>query len=315
MTNFKKFWTLASTTVIVAMLFAITSTAAYAQTGTSTPAETKQEDTKKEKDQRQIERDQWSIYYAQQIPKYTFHLDSNKNEPLKLNPGAKLRTWNPIRIGNNHGELFIWTKNGRAVLAGSILSYELGPDQRRVAHEFHSFSEEKITGIRDGSAIEMSAPGVVFRPIEGAPKPGKSRAQRMVQLRRLSKSFNATTLLNGETTQPLHPLNQPIYRYETKTVNDDGAIFAYVTGTDPELLVAIETRETKEGIQWHFAAGRFTDLPITLKYKNQQVWNFNEEQNYVGGYTVEHGIDFQPFMPRIEVEAKNDNEEAKKEDK
>ena len=272
----------------------------------------------KEKDQRQIERDQWTIYYAQQIPKYTFHLESNKDEALKVNPEAKLRYWNPIRIGNNHGELFIWTHKGRAVLAGSILSYELDAEQRRVAHEFHSFSQEKITGVRGSTKIEMSAPGVKFKPISDAPKPGKSRAQRMVQLRRLAKSFDATTLLNNETTQPLRPLSQPIYRYETKEINEDGAIFAYVTGTDPELLVAIETRQTKDGVQWHFAAGRFSDLPITLNYKKEAVWKFNEEDSYVGGYTVQHGIDFQPYMPEVEVEAKSSTEKAekaKKEDK
>jgi hypothetical protein len=75
-----------------------------------------------------------------------------------------------------------------------------------------------------------------------------------------------------------------------------------VTGTDPELLVAIESRATKDGPKWHFAAARFTDLPITLSYKKASVWKFNEQSAYSGGYSCTHGIDFQPSMPTVEEE-------------
>lgn len=265
-----------------------------------TTAIQKQNDEKK--DQLQIERDLWTIYYAQQIPKYKFFLESDTETPLEVSSDAKLRYWNSIRAGNNHGELFIWTHNGRCVLAGSILSYVFTTTERRVAHEFHSFSSEKIVGQRDASPIEMSAPGVVFKPVPGAKPPAKSRALRLVQLRRLAKSFEASTMSTEGVSQPLRALSQPIFRYETKEVSDDGAIFAYVTGTDPEVLVAIESRQTDDGPQWVYGAARFTDFPITLKYKDKSVWEFNEEANYVGGYTVEHGIDLQPYAPNVEQE-------------
>jgi len=255
-----------------------------------------------EKDQRQIERDLWTTYYAQQIPKYTFYLESDQKTPLEVKSDAKLRYWNSVRAGNNHGELFIWTRNGRCVLAGSILSYEKSSIVRGVGHEFHSFSPEKIIGQRDAKAIEMSALGVDFKPVPGAKPPAKSRALRMAQLRRLAKSFEASTMSTEGVSQPLRALSQPIYRYETKEVSDDGAIFAYVTGTDPEVLVAIESRQTDNGPIWHFGAARFTDLPITLKYKDKSVWEFNEEVGYKGGYKFEADIDIQPHSPNVEQE-------------
>jgi hypothetical protein len=291
-------WLLLSNALLLLIAFPASSFCQTAATSTQEKADTAKANEKK--DQRQIERDQWTIYYAQQIPRYTFYLDSDKETPLEFDSDAKLRYWNSIRAGNNHGELFIWTHNGRCALAGSILSYEKSTVLRGVGHEFHSFSSERIVGTRDNSPIEMSAPGVEFKVIPGAKPPAKSRALRMAQLRRNAKSFEASTVTTQGVSQPLRALSQPIFRYKTKEISNDGAIFAYVTGTDPELLVAIESRETKDGPKWHFAAARFTDLPITLKHKNKVIWEFDEEANYKGGYKFEPDIDLQPFSPNIE---------------
>ena len=292
----------------VFLLLVVFPTTSFGQTTTTQDDVEKTKDADEEKDQRQIERDLWTIYYAQQIPKYTFFLESDEETPLKSISEPKLRYWNSVRQGNNHGELFIWTRNGRCVLAGAILSYQLGSDVREVAHEFHSFSAEKIVGDREGEAFEISAPGVNFKPVPGAKPPAKSRALRMVQLRKMAKLFEASTMSKANSTMsrkseslPLRALSQPIFRYETKEVSDDGAIFAYVTGTDPEVLVAIESRQTEDGPQWVYGAARFTDLPITLKYKDKTVWEFDQASTYVGGYEFKH-LERHPLSPNLEEE-------------
>jgi len=292
----------------VFLLSVVFPTTSFSQTTTTQEDVKKVESADEKKDQRQIERDLWTIYYKQQIPKYTFALESDKETPFKVDSDPKLRYWNSVRAGNNHGELFIWTHNGRCVLAGAILSYEVWTDTREVAHEFHSFSPEKIVGDRNGVAIEMSVPGVDFKPVPGAKPPAKSRALRMVQLRKMAKFFEASTLSKANSTLsgkreslPLRALSQPIFRYETKEVSDDGAVFAYVTGTDPEVLVAIESRQTDDGPQWVYGAARFTDLPITLKFKNKTVWEFDEFETYVGGYAFLR-YERQPFSPKLEQE-------------
>ena len=282
---------------------------------TTTQADSKKADAADEKkDQRQIERDLWTIYYAQQIPKYTFYLESDQKTPLKAIAEPKLRYWNSVRTGNNHGELFIWTHNGRCVLAGAILSYEVWTNVREVAHEFHSFAPERIVGGREAIPVDIKAPGVEFKPVPGVKPPAKSRALRMVQLRKMAKSFEASTMSAKESTLsnesvslPLRPLSQPIFRYETKEVSDDGAIFAYVTGTDPEVLVAIESQQTKDGPRWFYGAARFTDLPITLKYKNKTVWEFDEAATYTGGYEF-YRYERHPFKPNLEPEETKEDE-------
>lgn len=296
------------------LLLIVFPTNSLCQTATTQndAGEVKDADAKKE--QLQKERDLWTIYYAQQIPKYALYLESDQETPLKCISEPKLRYWNSVREGNNHGELFIWTRDGRCVLAGAILSYNVWTNVREVAHEFHSFSSDKILGKRDEYEFQIKSPGVEFKPVPGAKPPAKSRALRMVQLRRMAKLFEASTLSKKESTLsnenvslPLRALSQPIFRYETKEVSDDGAIFAYVTGTDPEVLVAIESQQTDDGPKWFYGAARFTDLPITLKFKNETVWEFDEAATYVGGYEF-YRYERQPFSPNLEPE------ETKKDD-
>ena len=248
------------------------------------------------------ERLAWTKYYVASLPSYRF-VTERERKPLKVIAEAKLRWDNPVREGRTHGELFVWTNEGRGAVVGNILSYDFGgPDQRRVCHEFHSFDAEPIVCMRDKGSFKLRGPGVEYKPIPGAPQPAKTRALRLVQMRRLSKGFEASTR-NGDVSLPLRPLNQPLYRFETKRIDDDGAIFAYVTGTDPEILVAIVARNTDNGPEWHFGAGRYTDLQIDLEYKNKTVWQFQDWSKYEGGYYVRHGIDFQPHMPKVAAQS------------
>ena len=267
---------------------------------------------KTEADQKS-EREAWKKYYVSCLPTYRFFIGKDK-KPLKAIPEAKLRWDNPVREGRTHGELFVWTNQGRGAVVGNILSYDVGENQRRVAHEFHSFDTEEIICERKEEPFKLSAPGVEYIPIPGAPIPAKSRGLRFAQMRRMAKDFKASTK-KGDVAQPLRALSAPLYRFETKKVEDDGAIFAYVTGTDPEILVAIVAKKTDDGPAWFFGAGRFTDLQIDLKYKTKVVWKFQDWSSYEGGYHARHGVDFQPHMPRVPEQAVGkDQGKAKKDE-
>ena len=82
-----------------------------------------------------------------------------------------------------------------------------------------------------------------------------------------------TTL--DDVDQELRLLPQPLYRFESTSPDSlDGALFTFVTGTDPELMLMIEMRPTKEGPAWHFGAGRFTDLALKLRHKDAVLWTY-----------------------------------------
>jgi hypothetical protein len=54
-------------------------------------------------------------------------------------------------------------------------------------------------------------------------------------------------------------LSTPLYRYE-KPPGDvlEGAVFAFVLGTDPELLLVLEARRDEGATVWQYALARMT---------------------------------------------------------
>ncbi|MCO8122017.1 hypothetical protein NHH03_09735 [Stieleria sp. TO1_6] len=244
-------------------------------------------------------RDQWSDYYAAQLPRYKFALASSPAEPLDL-PDAKLRWSNPLRPGT-HGDLFVWTHNGRGVLVGSLFSYHSG-DGRRVAHQFQSLTTEPINcEYQGGSNFQIPGPGLKFQPIPDAPAPADSSVYRLTQMRRLARQFQAFCM-DKSGFQPLRALAQPIYRFTGSEIEDDGAIFAFVMGTDPELLLVISALKTSTDPQWHYAAARFAADPLKLTHQNETIWEFGDRSKQIG-YVSQHGIDHQPIRPILEKSA------------
>lgn len=89
-------------------------------------------------------------------------------------------------------------------------------------------------------------------------------------MRDLAREFSATTTLDG-VEQELRLLTQPIHRQAKSTEEVlDGALFTFVTGTDPELMLVI------------YAAGRFTDLTLKLRHKKVELWTHTQGANLEG---------------------------------
>ncbi len=247
-------------------------------------------------DANEVQREAWSAYYLAQLPRYRFSLESAPDEPLEL-PDAKLRWSNPLRPGT-HGDLFVWSFKGRGVLVGSIFSYPSGGD-RKVAHQFQSLTTKNIDcQYQGGVDFQIPGPGLRFEPIPSAPLPAESPVFRLTQMRALVRDFAASSLSN-KVNQPLRALAQPIYRFQGTELTDDGAIFAFVLGTDPELLLVISALSTDDGPRWHYAAARFAADPLQLTYKDATIWEFGENARQLG-YVNRHGIDLQPNMPIVQ---------------
>ncbi len=68
---------------------------------------------------------------------------------------------------------------------------------------------------------------------------------------------------------------QPLFRYEsTEPAVLDGALFAFVTSTDPEALLVIEARThaAADGPVWDYAICRLTDLGLVVRHKGKEVF-------------------------------------------
>ncbi|WP_182866950.1 hypothetical protein [Stieleria mannarensis] len=240
------------------------------------------------------QRERWAEVYREEAAAYEMIRRGDDAEVLQLVPTPILTFTNPVRVRDTHGAAFVWTSDGRPEVVGAIWSV-VSPDdstRRRLSHEFHSLS---LAPIHSQHERRQSPRGIVpdwiteqpgIRPakIPGGPPPAPSVNLRLTQMRRLARDFQAiipSGLPDGQGS--LRLLAQPLYRYQSQRHQViDGAVFAFVMGTDPELILLIEAVESTEGPQWRFAAAQLSNLPLQLDYKGSRVWECDRAVPYVG---------------------------------
>jgi hypothetical protein len=82
--------------------------------------------------------------------------------------------------------------------------------------------------------------------------------------------------------QALRLLTNPVYRYSSPASDlTDGAMFAFVVGTDAEVFLLLEARGEKNANRWQYALARLNSDELAAFWKEQEVWRvgkatFNE---------------------------------------
>ena len=245
----------------------------------------------------------WMAIYQKEAASYELSVGSKRNEPLKLEPNMLLKYSNPVRTGDQHGGVFLWTQAGRPAAVASIWSsIPNNATERSLAIEFLSLTTSPIRSKhapRQGKRgpvpdWEVKAAGIARKPIADAPLPAKTEALRLVQMRRLAEEFQASISSSPlETAQPLRLQTKPLFRYSSADSGvTDGALFAYVLGTDPELFLLIEALRGDADERWLFAAARFTNRPLSLRRGEAEVWSCDVAKTYDGSqpYFIYWGV-------------------------
>jgi hypothetical protein len=93
-------------------------------------------------------------------------------------------------------------------------------------------------------------------------------------MRSLAKDFAVEkTDRDDATQQRMRLLTQPIFRYQSPAQNiADGTMFAFVQGTDPEVLLLIEPHDATGVRSWHYALARMNSTAFGVTYKDHEVW-------------------------------------------
>lgn len=210
--------------------------------------------------------------FKQEAADYSIRLNDQAASKLALDPKPLLHWSNPARTAED-GAVFVWLKDGRPEVIGTIFTYKIETVRRK--HEFHSLSTTPLTAeFRGKIAWKPRQAGAQFQPIPDAPAPADNTRQRLVQMKALSRDFSATLkTLEGEVSE-LRLLPQPLYHYEpTDGEVLDGALFSLALGTDPEVLLLIEARRDKGDWRWQYALARFNYADLTASFKGKQVWH------------------------------------------
>jgi hypothetical protein len=224
--------------------------------------------------------------YRADAQKHAFFADAETRQPLKL-------VEQPVMKWSNDddwsGDVFLWTRDGMPSVIGCVLSGPGSEGQRAMFHEFHLLDVRPIAEARlHTNRTWRPADGLPRQPVTNAPPPAKTPTARLTQMREIAKSFTAEMEADG--TWELRLLPQPLFRYEADSGGViDGAIFAWVwsKGTDPELLLVVESRAGGSAPSWHYAPVRFTHRPLSLKYAGTEVWRAETHREPQGG-AIEH---------------------------
>src|SRR5207253_765023 len=80
------------------------------------------------------------------------------------------------------------------------------------------------------------------------------------------------------TRYELRLMTSPVYRYEMPEREIiDGAVFPFVLGTAPELLLMLEARKDDDGTRhWEYLLAPLTVWAVEVKHGNQSVWKVAE---------------------------------------
>ncbi len=100
-------------------------------------------------------------------------------------------------------------------------------------------------------------------------------------MRTVAESFTASVEFqyDKDSHYELRLLPRPLYRYgsaEGKTL--DGTLWAFVQGTNPEVLLLVESRPAPDQtLRWNYAFAAMTSYPAQARRNGKTVWKVERQ--------------------------------------
>jgi hypothetical protein len=207
---------------------------------------------------------------------YELTTSGDRGRVLKLREEPVFRLGKQSAETVQDGAIFLWAgENDRPEAAVQVFQVkDSGAPQGLWIHEFSSLSPTPLTAHGRGRDWwAPTKPGLAFKPLPDSPRPAESAAQRTRQLRALAAGFRASDDFGHRGWSELRLLPRPISRYGAPGSRlIDGALFAFVLGTDPEVFLFLEARPGKDGPEWQYALAPMTIFPVKGSYQGKAVW-------------------------------------------
>jgi hypothetical protein len=207
-----------------------------------------------------------------EVARYDIRHADNAKAVLKLHPEPALR-WSNAIAGDVHGAVYLWMRNGCPEAAVSAYQFF---NRKQLNVELVSLSDVPLSAKRNDKARWAPEAGVEFKPLPDAPAPADTAEKRLLQMRALARKFVGQLSERGEPDDKFTDLRlmaAPLHKYEaTDESGREGGVFAFVTTTDPEILLLLESRKGKTGREWFWTAARMHYRPLRLSLGDKTVW-------------------------------------------
>jgi hypothetical protein len=222
--------------------------------------------------------------------RYRFVRDDDPPAKIELREKPILKWSNPTE-GALFGSVVLWTVDGRPEAAASIYRWYTG--KKEFHAELKSLSTHPLKATREKEpAWETGESDIKFHELAHDSPPADREGRRAQQMRDIARRFAADLVHPRKGRNALRLLPQPVYRYE-KLPKEllDGALFAFVQGTDPEVFLLIEAEKTAGGARWRYAASRMNMFELHLALDDKEVWSadeltWNDVADRRGPYTI-----------------------------
>lgn len=223
-------------------------------------------------DDQPLPRTDWSEVIRKSADEYKLFMDDDRRKPLSLQRKPVLR-WGNITRSTADGYTYFWIADGRPEAVACIYMRW----QQTIWHCFGSLSRGRLVGERNGQRVWYpQQPGVTFQSVPDAPVPANTAKARIRQMKAFTRRFSAVLVGWGEDppmNEPLRLLPRELYRYESQDPDLlDGAVFVFVQGTDPEVLLLLEAVRVESAFVWQYALARRTSGAVEVQYQGKTVW-------------------------------------------
>jgi len=220
------------------------------------------------------------------LAEFELQVATDPPKKLALSGAAVLRWSYPIRNVDD-AAAFVWLGKERPEAVATVMSYRDRAQNLRRAYEFVSLSPDPLAAVHDGRRVwHPEKPGFTWQAVPDAPMPAETAALRRRQMHDLAAKFQVA-VESDKNRYELRLLAQPLYRYQNAKADIlDGSLFALAEGTDPELILALESSVEKPG--WKFAVARLTRWAVEVRYQSKMVGQFEALTGDVDGSDVYH---------------------------
>lgn len=182
------------------------------------------------------------------------------------------------------GAVWAWGTPGRpAALMTAAIQHRSNGDSWLC--ELTSLAEASVSARVPGGPFWVPRGVPAPAALPKAPAPAGSESKRLLQLKELARRFAAYEFYHPNPAAEqerfqLRMLPQPVHRYADPAAGlIDGALFLFVYGRNPEVVLVLEARRGGAGGPgWSYAFGRIAGARLHVNLDGAEVWQAPRQQ-------------------------------------
>lgn len=223
--------------------------------------------------------DATTTFMMSTVRAYTVRGGAALDRELTLHSRPILKWTNPVS-GIEHGALVMWQDGVRPAVFAQV--FKIPAPELFWLHECQSVASTPLEfRLNDKLTWGPKRGGAEFAPLKDVDAPTGKVPALVRQAKSLARRFTATEDFRTKPTSPvekfeLRLVTQPLHQYQSNERGIlAGCVFAFVNGTDPEVILVLEARASGETAPaaWYYVlcpmtcwgtAAQFDQTPVFL---------------------------------------------------